>query len=64
MVIRKSPITIRVSLLRFFSIIVVPEKVLPIPPPKVVESPPPFPEWRSMSAIRVMENIVWKNATT
>jgi hypothetical protein len=37
----KRPMTMRVRRVRFFSIIVVPEKVPPIPPPSEEESPPP-----------------------
>jgi hypothetical protein len=53
---RKSPTTIRVNLVRFFSMMVVPEKVEPIPPPSEEESPPPFPEWRRIRPTKAMQN--------
>src|ERR687897_2810941 len=54
---RKSPTTIRVNLVRFFSMMVVPEKVPPIPPPSEEESPPPFPEWRRIRPTKAMQNM-------
>src|SRR5918998_2449233 len=60
----KRATTIRVSLVRFFSMIVVPEKVPPIPPPSEEERPPPLPECRSMSPMRAMQNTVWQKAST
>ena len=53
---KKSPTMIRVNLVRFFSMMVVPEKVPPIPPPSEEESPPPFPEWRRIRPTRAMQN--------
>jgi hypothetical protein len=54
---RKSPTTIRVNLVRIYSMIVVPENVSPIPPPSEEESPPPFPEWRRIRPTSAMQNM-------
>lgn len=59
----KRATTIRVSRVRFFSMMVVPENVLPIPPPREEESPPPLPEWRRINPMRATENMVCKNAS-
>ena len=43
---------------------VVPEKVLPVPPPSEEERPPPLPECSKMSATSATLKIVCRNAST
>jgi hypothetical protein len=43
---------------------VVPEKVLPMPPPSEEESPPPLPECSRISPMSDTQKIVCKNAST
>lgn len=54
----KRATTIRVRRVRFFSMMVVPENVPPMPPPRDDERPPPLPEWSSIIPISAMHNNV------
>jgi hypothetical protein len=60
----KRATTITVSRVRFFSMMVVPEKVLPMPPPREEDSPPPLPECKRIRPTRAALNIVCKNTST
>ena len=59
----KRATTITVSRVRFFSIMVVPEKVPPMPPPREEERPPPLPECRRIRPTRDALKIVCRNTS-